>query len=50
MTAGNKKDQPPRKARVPSSGEGADSALEALKKKRVPTPPPSPAAPPRLKG
>jgi hypothetical protein len=49
MTAGNKKDQPPRKPRVPSSGEGADSALDALKKKRLPTPAPAPTGPPSQK-
>jgi hypothetical protein len=46
MTAGNKKDDAPRKPRVPSSGEGADSALDALKKKRVPAPAPHPSSPP----
>jgi hypothetical protein len=46
MTAGNKKDDAPRKPRVPSSGEGADSALDALKKTRVPAPTPNPSGPP----
>jgi hypothetical protein len=46
MTAENGKEQPPRQPGVPSSGEGADSALEALKKKRVQPPPPTPTGPP----
>jgi hypothetical protein len=46
MTAGNKKDPPAREPPVPSSGEGADSALDALKKKRVPAPSPPPAGQP----
>jgi hypothetical protein len=50
MTKGNKKDQAPHKPRVPSSGEGADSALDALKKKRVPAPAPQPSGPPPPKG
>jgi hypothetical protein len=50
MTARNKKDDAPRKPRVPSSGEGADSALDALKKKRVPAPAPNPSSPSPPKG
>jgi len=53
MTAGNKKDkkdEAPRKAGVPSSGEGADSALDALRKKRVPAPAPHPSGTPPPKG
>jgi len=51
MAAGNKKDEAPRKkTRIPSSGEGADSALDALKKMRVPPPAPQPSSPPRRKG
>jgi hypothetical protein len=49
MTAENKKDQTPPRPAVPSSGEGADSALDALKKKRVPPPAPTPSAPPGKK-
>jgi hypothetical protein len=49
MTAENKKDQTPPRPTVPSSGEGADSALDALKKKRVPPPAPTPSAPPGKK-
>jgi len=50
MTKGNKEDEAPRKPRVPTSGEGADSALDALKKKRVPAHAPQPASTPPPKG
>jgi hypothetical protein len=49
MSAEKKKDPTQPQPAVPSSGEGADSALEALKKKRVPPWAPAPSAPPGKK-
>ena len=49
MKVRNRKDQVPRKPRVPTTGEGADSALEALKKKRLPAPGDNPPGPPAKK-